>query len=117
MVGANHAAYTDKFHELAKLVPRLVTPESSCIKRYIAGLAPEIRGMLRATQPTTIQNAILRARILTDEAISCGITKALKSAKEDEPKLSDISVVREFEDVFPEDLSGLHLRNDKWSFS
>ncbi|GJT40181.1 putative reverse transcriptase domain-containing protein [Tanacetum coccineum] len=36
-----------------------------------------------------------------------GITKALKSAKEDEPKLSDISVVREFEDVFLEDLSGL----------
>ncbi|GKB41388.1 putative reverse transcriptase domain-containing protein [Tanacetum coccineum] len=36
-----------------------------------------------------------------------GITKALKSAKEDEPKLSDISVVCEFEDVFPEDLSRL----------
>ncbi|GJU71051.1 reverse transcriptase domain-containing protein [Tanacetum coccineum] len=36
-----------------------------------------------------------------------GITKALKSVKEDEPKLSDISVVREFEDVFLEDLSGL----------
>ncbi|GKE45201.1 putative reverse transcriptase domain-containing protein, partial [Tanacetum coccineum] len=35
------------------------------------------------------------------------ITKALKSAKEDEPKLNDISVVREFEDVFLEDLSGL----------
>ncbi|GJY59376.1 putative reverse transcriptase domain-containing protein [Tanacetum coccineum] len=232
------------FHELAKLVPQLVTPESSRIKRYIAGLAPEIRGMLRATQPTTIQTAILRAGILTDEAVSCGtltknsdkrkgveepsktggswkdnkkaktgtglvattptrnevgnsnpnrnnrsngnqvrgrafnvnvnameavqdpkvvtevadgkkvevdriirdcklelegsrveilvedgrdlrvpvedgrilrvhgeravgITKALKSAKEDEPKLNDISVVREFEDVFPEDLSGL----------
>ncbi|GJU88774.1 reverse transcriptase domain-containing protein [Tanacetum coccineum] len=62
----------EKFHELAKLVPHLVTPESSRIKRYIAGLAPEIRGMLRATQPTTIQNAILRARILTDEAVSCG---------------------------------------------
>ncbi|GJY22416.1 putative reverse transcriptase domain-containing protein [Tanacetum coccineum] len=72
MVGANHAAYTDRFHELAKLVPYLVTPESSRIKRYIAGLAPEIRGMLRATQPTTIQNAILRAGILTDEAVSCG---------------------------------------------
>ncbi|GJZ03205.1 putative reverse transcriptase domain-containing protein [Tanacetum coccineum] len=64
MVGANHAAYTDRFHELAKLVPYLVTPESSRIKRYLAGLAPEIRGMLRATQPTTIQNAILRAGIL-----------------------------------------------------
>ncbi|GKC08340.1 putative reverse transcriptase domain-containing protein [Tanacetum coccineum] len=28
MVGANHATYTDRFHELAKLVPHLVTPES-----------------------------------------------------------------------------------------
>ncbi|GKA76043.1 putative reverse transcriptase domain-containing protein [Tanacetum coccineum] len=72
MVGANHAAYMDRFHELAKLVPHLVTPESARIKRYVAGLAPEIRGMLKATQPTTIQNAILRAGILTDEAISCG---------------------------------------------
>ncbi|GJZ50121.1 putative reverse transcriptase domain-containing protein [Tanacetum coccineum] len=72
MVGANHAAYTDRFYELAKLVPHLVTPELAHIKRYIAGLAPEIRGMLKATQPTTIQNAILRAGILTDEAISCG---------------------------------------------
>ncbi|GJY52876.1 putative reverse transcriptase domain-containing protein [Tanacetum coccineum] len=36
-----------------------------------------------------------------------GITKALKSAKEDGPKLTDISMVHEFEDVFPEDLSGL----------
>ncbi|GJW59966.1 putative reverse transcriptase domain-containing protein [Tanacetum coccineum] len=71
MVGANHAAYTDRFHELAKLVPHLVTPESARIKRYVAGLAPEIRGMLKATQPTTIQDAILRAGILTDEEISC----------------------------------------------
>ncbi|GKD79556.1 reverse transcriptase domain-containing protein, partial [Tanacetum coccineum] len=72
MVGANHAAYTDRFHELAKLVPHLVTPESACIKRYVARLALEIRGMLKATQPTTIQDAILRAGILTDESISCG---------------------------------------------
>ncbi|GKA84611.1 putative reverse transcriptase domain-containing protein [Tanacetum coccineum] len=33
MVGANHTGYTDRFHELAKLVPHLVTPESSRIKR------------------------------------------------------------------------------------
>ncbi|GKB91485.1 putative reverse transcriptase domain-containing protein [Tanacetum coccineum] len=57
---------------IAKLVQHLVTPKSSRIKRYIAGLAPEIRGMLRATQPTMIQSAILRAGILTDEAVSCG---------------------------------------------
>ncbi|GJU07783.1 putative reverse transcriptase domain-containing protein [Tanacetum coccineum] len=40
--------------------------------RYIAGLAFEIRGMLRATQPTTIQSVILIAGILTNEAVSCG---------------------------------------------
>ncbi|GJU24265.1 putative reverse transcriptase domain-containing protein [Tanacetum coccineum] len=36
-----------------------------------------------------------------------GIAKALMNAKVDEPKLSDISVVRDFVDVFLEDLSGL----------
>ncbi|GJT08189.1 putative reverse transcriptase domain-containing protein [Tanacetum coccineum] len=82
MVGANHAAYTDRFHELAKLVPHLVTPESSRIKRYIAGLAPEIQGMLRATQPTIIHSAILRAGILTDEAVRCGtLTKGNEKRK------------------------------------
>ncbi|GJW74823.1 putative reverse transcriptase domain-containing protein [Tanacetum coccineum] len=67
-----HRAEIGRFHELAKLVPHLVTPESVRIKRYVAGLAPEIRGILKVTQPTTIQDAILRAGILTDEAISCG---------------------------------------------
>ncbi|GJZ71824.1 putative reverse transcriptase domain-containing protein [Tanacetum coccineum] len=82
MVGANHAMYTDRFHELAKLVPHLVTLESSCIKRYIAGLAPEIRGMLRVTQPTAFQSEILRAGILTDEAVSCGtLTKGNEKRK------------------------------------
>nr|GEU50816.1 putative reverse transcriptase domain-containing protein [Tanacetum cinerariifolium] len=45
MLGANHAGHTDWFHELAKLVPHLVTPESSHIKRV---------------------------GILTNEAVSCG---------------------------------------------
>nr|GEZ43858.1 putative reverse transcriptase domain-containing protein [Tanacetum cinerariifolium] len=65
-----------------KLVPYLVTPKSSRIKRYIAGLAPEIRGMLRATQQTIIQSAILRAGILTDKAVSCGtLTKGNEKRK------------------------------------
>ncbi|GJW21013.1 putative reverse transcriptase domain-containing protein [Tanacetum coccineum] len=50
--------------------------------RYIAGLAPEIRGMLRASQPTTIQSAILRAGILTDEAVNSGtLTKGNEKRK------------------------------------
>ncbi|GJZ94487.1 reverse transcriptase domain-containing protein, partial [Tanacetum coccineum] len=43
MVGANHARYTNRFHELAKLVPHLVNPKSKRIERYISGLAPQIR--------------------------------------------------------------------------
>ncbi|GJR47198.1 reverse transcriptase domain-containing protein [Tanacetum coccineum] len=51
-------------------------------KVVTVGMAPEIRGMLRVTQPTTIQTAILRARILTDEAVSCGtLTKGSDKRK------------------------------------
>ncbi|GKA33520.1 putative reverse transcriptase domain-containing protein [Tanacetum coccineum] len=83
MVGANHAAYTDRFHELAKLVPHLVTPDSNRTGRYIHGLVTQIRGMLRGTQPTTIQSAILTAGIPTDEAVRCGIlSKGSEKRKE-----------------------------------
>ncbi|GKC11939.1 hypothetical protein Tco_1008721 [Tanacetum coccineum] len=36
-----------------------------------------------------------------------GVAKALMNAKVDELKVGDISIVRDFVDVFPEDLSGL----------
>ncbi|GKE95185.1 reverse transcriptase domain-containing protein [Tanacetum coccineum] len=42
MVEASHAAYTDRLHELARLVPHLVTPENRRIERYVYGLAPQI---------------------------------------------------------------------------
>ncbi|GJW14299.1 putative nucleotidyltransferase, ribonuclease H [Tanacetum coccineum] len=46
------------------------------------GLAPEIRGIVKATQPTTIQNVVLRAGILTNKAISCGtLTKGSEKRK------------------------------------
>ncbi|GKC95113.1 putative reverse transcriptase domain-containing protein [Tanacetum coccineum] len=83
MVGANHAGYNDWFHELAKLVPHLVNPKSKRIGRYISGLAPQIRGILRATQPTMIQSAIFKAGILTDEAVRCGtLTRSSEKIKE-----------------------------------
>ncbi|GJY08752.1 putative reverse transcriptase domain-containing protein [Tanacetum coccineum] len=83
MVGANQAGYIDRFHELAKLVPHLVTPESMRIKRYINGLAPQIYGMLRETLPTTIQSAIFKAGILTDEAVLVGtLTRSSEKRKE-----------------------------------
>ncbi|GJZ54393.1 putative reverse transcriptase domain-containing protein [Tanacetum coccineum] len=120
MVGANHVAYTDRFHELAKLVPHLVTPESSRIKRYINGLAPQIRGMLRVTQPTTIQSAILTTRILTDEAVHCGtLTKGNDKRKEVEESSVTLSTRRmhldgaESED--PKVVTGMFSLNDQFA--
>ncbi|GJZ48997.1 reverse transcriptase domain-containing protein [Tanacetum coccineum] len=75
MVKAGHAAYTDCFHELARLVPHLVTPKSKRIERYIYGLAPQIRVMVATTDPTTIQSAMLKTKMLTDEAIRNGSLK------------------------------------------
>ncbi|GJW58408.1 putative reverse transcriptase domain-containing protein [Tanacetum coccineum] len=47
MVGAGHAAYTDRFHELARLVPHLVTPESMMIERNGSIKKVEKRGNVR----------------------------------------------------------------------
>ncbi|GJX10329.1 reverse transcriptase domain-containing protein [Tanacetum coccineum] len=75
MVRAGHAAYTDRFHELARLVPHLVTPEGKRIERYVYGLALQIRGMVAATEPKTIQKAVQIAGTLTDEALRNGSIK------------------------------------------
>ncbi|GJY65734.1 putative reverse transcriptase domain-containing protein [Tanacetum coccineum] len=78
MVGAGHAAYTDRFHELARLVPHLVTPESRMIERYVYGLAPQIRGMVAATEPKSIQKAVQISGALTDEAVRNGSIKKIE---------------------------------------
>ncbi|GJU84374.1 reverse transcriptase domain-containing protein [Tanacetum coccineum] len=44
MVEAGHAAYTDRFHELARLVPHLVTPESKRIESYYMPKVPHYHG-------------------------------------------------------------------------
>ncbi|GKB32644.1 putative reverse transcriptase domain-containing protein [Tanacetum coccineum] len=78
MVGAGHAAYTDRFHELARLVPHLVTPESRMIERYVYGLAPQIRRMVATTEPNTMQKAMQIFGALTDEAVRNGTIKKVK---------------------------------------
>nr|GEW02588.1 hypothetical protein [Tanacetum cinerariifolium] len=49
MVRAGHAAYTDRFHELARLVPYLVTPESRKTERNGSIKKVEKRGNVRET--------------------------------------------------------------------
>nr|GFA36036.1 reverse transcriptase domain-containing protein [Tanacetum cinerariifolium] len=79
MVGAGHAAYTDRFHELARLVPHLVTQESRKIEIYIYCLALQIRRMVAATEPKTIQKAVLISSALTDEAVRNGSIKKVEN--------------------------------------
>ncbi|GKD98150.1 reverse transcriptase domain-containing protein [Tanacetum coccineum] len=75
MVEAGHAAYTDRFHDLARLLPHLVTPEGKKIEMYAYGLALQIRGMVAATEPKTIPKAVQLADTLTDEALRNGSIK------------------------------------------
>ncbi|GKB67941.1 putative reverse transcriptase domain-containing protein [Tanacetum coccineum] len=78
MVGAGHAAYTDRFHELARLVPHLVTPVSRKIERYMYGLAPQIRRMVAAMEQKTMQKAVQISVALTDEAVRNGSIKKVE---------------------------------------
>ncbi|GKF48018.1 reverse transcriptase domain-containing protein, partial [Tanacetum coccineum] len=78
MVLAGHSAYTNRLHELARLVPYLVTPKSRKIKRYVYRLAPQIRRMVAATEPKTMQKAVQISGALTDEAVRNGSIKKVK---------------------------------------
>ncbi|GKC12892.1 hypothetical protein Tco_1009674 [Tanacetum coccineum] len=78
MVKAGYAAYTDRFHELARLVPHLVTPKSRKIERYVYGLASQIREMVATTEPKTIQKVMQISGALTDEAVRNGSIKKVE---------------------------------------
>nr|GEW74607.1 reverse transcriptase domain-containing protein [Tanacetum cinerariifolium] len=75
MVKAGHVAYTDRFNELARLVPHLVTTKGKRIERYVYGLALQIQGMVVATKPKIIQKAVQIASTLTDKALRNGSIK------------------------------------------
>ncbi|GJY89852.1 putative reverse transcriptase domain-containing protein [Tanacetum coccineum] len=66
---------TDRFHELARLVPHLVTSKNKRIERYIYGLALQMSGMVAAIEPTTIRKAMQKPGTLIDEAIRKGSLK------------------------------------------
>ncbi|KAJ9566774.1 hypothetical protein OSB04_002740 [Centaurea solstitialis] len=64
--------YTTRFHELAKLVPHLVTPEQNRVDRYVWGLSPVIRGNVTAADPKTLQEAVNLANRLTNNVVRSG---------------------------------------------
>ncbi|GJW70998.1 putative reverse transcriptase domain-containing protein [Tanacetum coccineum] len=91
MVEASHVAYNDRFHELARLVAHLVTPENKKIGRYVYGLAPQIRGIVAATEPKTMQKAVQLVGALTDEAIRNG---SIKKSTEKRGNVGNLARIR-----------------------
>ncbi|GJY90260.1 putative reverse transcriptase domain-containing protein [Tanacetum coccineum] len=65
-------------HEMQKLVPHLVTPESRMIERYVYGLASQICRIVAAIEPKKIQKAMHISGALTDEAVRNGSIKKVK---------------------------------------
>ncbi|GKE45629.1 hypothetical protein Tco_1472913, partial [Tanacetum coccineum] len=55
-----------------------VTPESRKIKRYVYGFALQIRGMVAAIEPKTMQKAVQISGALTDEAVRNGSIKKVE---------------------------------------
>nr|GEV61961.1 hypothetical protein [Tanacetum cinerariifolium] len=80
MVGSNIDGYTARFHELARLVPHIVTLENQCVNRYILGLAPKIKANVTSFKPTTIQSAVSMANRLNTDGIKDGIFKKQENA-------------------------------------
>nr|GEW73645.1 hypothetical protein [Tanacetum cinerariifolium] len=85
MVGASHVAYTDRFHELARLAPHLVTPVSRMIEMYVYGLAPQIHKMVAATKPKTLQKVVQISGALIDADVENGSIKKVKKKNVGEP--------------------------------
>ncbi|XP_023758050.1 uncharacterized protein LOC111906527 [Lactuca sativa] len=85
MVGTQIEKYTVRLHELAKLVPHMVTPEEKRIDRYIWGLAPEIQGMVTSANPNTIQSAVSLENRLANDVIRTGASTKENSSRKRKP--------------------------------
>ena len=69
MIDVNCREYTTTFFEYARMVPTLASPEPVLISRYIWGLVSEIRDIVKAVRPQTIEEAVELANMLTDGLI------------------------------------------------
>nr|GFC74325.1 hypothetical protein [Tanacetum cinerariifolium] len=69
MKGMDIDGYTNQFHELALLYPRMVEPEAVKVEQYLRGLTKSIRGDVTSSQPATINDAARLAYQLARQLI------------------------------------------------
>ncbi|GJT51624.1 hypothetical protein Tco_0977781 [Tanacetum coccineum] len=94
MVGSDIDGYTARFHELARLVPHMVTPESQRVNCYIRGLAPKIKPHVTSSEPATIQGVLSMTNRLTTDGIKDGLFKKKENA-ENKRRSNDQNRIRE----------------------
>ncbi|GJR42236.1 putative reverse transcriptase domain-containing protein [Tanacetum coccineum] len=130
--GNDLKTYVRRFQELATLCPTMVPDSEKMMEVFIGGLPRRNKGpatrsnLLPVTvtyqvcgekghyanqyRKTTNNNAQGRAYMLRDRNAHQNpnvVTAQIMEKKSDEKRLEDIPVVREFPEVFPEDLPGL----------
>ncbi|GJX10582.1 putative reverse transcriptase domain-containing protein [Tanacetum coccineum] len=67
--GTDIDGYTNRFHELAVLCPRMVEPEQVKVEQYIRGLSKNIRGDVTSSRPAGIDEAVRMAYQLMGQII------------------------------------------------
>nr|GFA50364.1 hypothetical protein [Tanacetum cinerariifolium] len=73
--------YTNRFHELALLCPRMVEPEAVKVEQYLRGLTKSIRGDVTSSQPATINDAVCLAYQLAGQLIQDKADEATEGEK------------------------------------
>ncbi|XP_021985916.1 uncharacterized protein LOC110882139 [Helianthus annuus] len=86
MKGLECQAYLYDYNSLSRLVPYLITPDSKRIARLLGGLAPEIKGMVKSSKPTTYRSAVDLALSLTKDEIRA---RAIKAEEDHKRKCDD----------------------------
>ncbi|GKB99972.1 putative reverse transcriptase domain-containing protein, partial [Tanacetum coccineum] len=80
--GTNIDWYTNRFHELDLLCPRMMDPEQVKVEQYIRGLSKNIRGDVTSSRPTGIDEAIRMAYQLMEKIIQDMTDEALRVKEE-----------------------------------
>nr|GEZ54922.1 putative reverse transcriptase domain-containing protein [Tanacetum cinerariifolium] len=89
MKGMDIDGYTNRFHELALLCPRMVEPEAVKVEQYIRGLTKSIRGDVTSSQPTTINDAVrlayqLAGQLIQDKADEANVSTTVVKTRGEE---------------------------------
>ncbi|GJS85978.1 putative reverse transcriptase domain-containing protein [Tanacetum coccineum] len=79
--GTDIDGYTNRFHELALLCPRMVEPEQVKVEQYIRGLSKNIRGDVTSSRPAGIDEAVRMAYQLIGQIIQDKTDEASESEK------------------------------------